>query len=65
MGVRAEKMKGLFVYSFSEQDAEINDNCLAVFSKSKDKYFFVFHIYFCVAYSVPHLGLRARGLMGN
>lgn len=41
MRVRAEKVKGLFVYSFSEKDAEISDNCLVALSKGKEKYFFV------------------------
>lgn len=39
MGIRAEKVKGLFVYSFSEKDAEISDNCLVALSKGKEKYF--------------------------
>lgn len=41
MGVRDEKVKGLFVYSFFEKDAEISDNCLVAFSKGREKYFFV------------------------
>lgn len=41
MGVRAEKVKGLFVYSFSEKDPAISNNCLVALSKGKEKYFFV------------------------
>lgn len=65
MGVRGEKMKGLFVYSFSEKDAEISDNCLVALSKSKEKYFFLCNAEINVEHSAAHLGLRARGLMGN
>lgn len=39
MGIRAEKVKGLFAYSFSEKDAEISDNCLVAISKCMEKYF--------------------------
>lgn len=42
MGIRAEKVNRLqFVYSFSEKDAEINDNYLVALSKGKGKHFFV------------------------
>lgn len=41
MGIRAEKVKGLFVYCFSEKGAEISDNCLVALSKGKEKSFFV------------------------
>lgn len=65
MGVRAEKVKGLFVYSFFEKDAEISDNCLVALSKGKEKYFYVCNTEINVEHSAAHLGLRARGLMGN
>lgn len=69
MQVRAEKVKGLFVYSFSEKDAEISDNCLVALSKGKEKYFCT-HTTVCnteinVEHSAAHPGLRARGLTGN
>lgn len=65
LGVRAEKMKGLFVYSFSEKDAEIRDNCLTALSKTKEKYFFVCNTEINVEHNAAHLGLRARSLTGN
>lgn len=65
MRVRAEKVKGLFVYSFSEKDAEISDNCLVALSKGKEKYFFVCNTEINVEHSAAHPGLRARGLTGN
>lgn len=65
MGVRAEKVKGLFVYSFSEEDAEISDNCLVALWKGKEKCFFVCNTEINVEHSAVHPGLRDRVLMGN
>lgn len=65
MGVSAENMMGVFVYSFWEKDAEICDDWVVALSKSKEKYFFICNTKINVEHSAAHLGLRARVLMGN
>lgn len=60
MGVSAEKVKGLLVYSFSEKDAELSDNCLG-----KEKNFFACNTEINVEHCTAHPRLRARAVMGN
>lgn len=64
-GVRAEKVKGLLVHSFSEKDAELSDNCLVALSKGKEKNFFACNTEINVEHITAHPRMRARAVMGN
>lgn len=54
------KVKGLLVYSLSEKDAELSDNCLG-----KEKNFFACNTEINVEHCTAHPRLRARAVMGN